>query len=181
MKFLNTNALPAGYQLQAVIPDPVMTKYTRFIICSAQDLIILNKSIPNPVFGREDEPGFRLSQAEFPLGALPWMVDTIENKFWKPPSKGGLPNSVLHVNNLVADEDLMVRHAPQCSDEGDTGIYLKNYSRKPIDAWGNSQDVLLPNGLLRDAGLMDLFKQLIEKYKIPYPEVKDAPPARSDN
>lgn len=176
MTYINTNALPPQHVIEAVVKDPIMTDTTHFIITNAQDLIFLQKFLPLPIYGEEDEPGFSLEQCEIPLGSLPWVVDLIENKFWKQASQGGLPNGVLHINKLVDGEDLLLRFSPNCGREGEKGFTLQNFQREDYTGVDNHQSVQLPNRLLRDAGLLDLFKQLIARYQLPFPEVKEAPP-----
>ena len=176
MNYLNTNALPAGHVIEAVIQDPVSTTTTHFIISNNKDLIMLEKYPPLPIYGKEQEPGFSLVQTEVSLGALPWIIDSIENKFWKAASQGGLSNSILHVNNLVENEDLLLRFTPNCGDEGEKGFTLENYARKPLRGSNNHQSIQLSNRLLCDSGLLELFKTIVSKYQIPYPSVVDAPP-----
>ena len=176
MTYLNTNVLPAGHILEAVIQDPVAADKTHFIVSNEKDLIFLRKFPPLPIYGKENEPGFALAQTEIPLDALPWIIDIIENKFWKPASQGGLSNSVLHVNNLVAGEDILIRFTPNCGDEGEKGFTLENYARLPLRGSDNHQSIQLSNRLLRDSGLLGLFKQIVSKYQIPYPAVDEAPP-----
>ncbi|MDP5138402.1 hypothetical protein ORJ04_20850 [Rheinheimera baltica] len=173
MTYLNTDALPAYYVVEAVVQDPVMTDYTRFVISAPNTLIILSKIVADKrISSKEDEPGLWLEQAEFPLIALPWVVKTIEVKFWQLPSQGGLPNDVLHVDGGFAGEELKIKHIPKCSDDGEKGIKLQNLSRITVNGRGTSQSVLLPNKLLQQSGLLQMFKNLCSKNNLPYPDVK---------
>lgn len=173
MTYLNTDALPAKHVVEAAVKDPVMTDYTRFVISAPDTLIIVSKIVADKrISSKEDEPGLWLEQAEFPLIALPWIVKTIEEKFWQLPSQGGLPNDVLHVDGTIAGEELRIRHVPKCSDDGEKGIKLQNLSRTAVNGRGNSQSVLLPNKLLQQAGLLQMFKNLCSKNNLPYPDVK---------
>lgn len=149
-----------------------MTDYTRFVICSPDTLIFLSKIVADKrISSKEDEPGLWLEQAEFPLVALPWIVRMIEEKFWRLPSQGGLPNDTLHISGNIAGEQLKIRHAPQCSDDGEKGIKLQNLSRPAVNGRGNSQSVLLPNKLLKQAGLLQILKDLCSKNNLNYPDV----------
>lgn len=168
MTYLNTNALPANHVVEAILKDPVMTDYTRFVISAPDTLTILSKIVADKrITSKEDEPGLWLEQAEFPLASLPWIVKTIENKFWPQPSQGGLPNDVLHVSITIAGEELKIKHVPKCSEEGDTGIKMQNLSRPAINGRSPVQSVLLPNKLLRQAGLLQTFKDLCIRYNLP--------------
>ena len=152
--------------------DPVMTDYTRFVICSPDTLIFLSKIVADKrISTKEDEPGLWLEQAEFPLVALPWIVRMIEEKFWRLPSQGGLPNDTLHISGNIAGEQLKIRYSPQCSDDGEKGIKLQNLSRPAVNGRGNSQSVLLPNKLLKQAGLLQILKDLCSKNNVNYPDV----------
>ena len=160
-EYLNTSALPANHVVEAILQDPVMTDYTRFVVSAPDTLIILSKIVADKrISSKEDEPGLWLEQAEFPLVSLPWIVETIEDKFWPLPSQGGLPNDVLHVSTTVEGEELKIKHVPKCSDDGEKGIKLQNLSRPAVNGRSNVQSVLLPNKLLRQAGLLQIFKDL---------------------
>src|SRR5690554_734713 len=45
-------------------------------------------------------------QLEFPKAGLRWIVDTINNKFFKTPDEGGLPGGVYHYEEVVDGEEL---------------------------------------------------------------------------
>jgi hypothetical protein len=172
MAYLNTNALPKNHIVEAVISDPVMTDYTRFVIASPDSLIILSKIIADKrISSKEDEPGLWLEQAEFPLASLPWLINIIENKFWLQPIQGGLPNDVLHVDGTIAGEQLKIRHAPHCSEDGETGIKLQNLSRRAVNGKSSIQSVLLPNKLLQLSGLLQVFKNISVKHNLKYPDI----------
>lgn len=173
MTYINTASLPSNHSTESVIKDPVMTDYTRFVISGSETLIFLSKIIADKrISSKEDEPGLWLEQAEFPLVALPWIVRMIEEKFWRLPSQGGLPNETLHIDATIAGEELRIRHVPKCSDDGEKGIKLQNLSRNAVNGKGNSQSVLLPNKLLQHAGLLQTLKNLCSKNNLLYPDVK---------
>ncbi|HCV05071.1 MAG TPA: hypothetical protein DG048_20760 [Pseudoalteromonas sp.] len=164
MTYINTASLPPYHFIEATIKDPVMTDYTRFVISGPKTLIFLSKIIADKrISSKEDEPGLWLEQAEFQLEALPWIVQTIEEKFWRLPSQGGLPNEVLHVDACINGEELRIRHIPKCSDDGEKGLKLQNLSRPAVNGRGNSQSVLLPNKLLRESGLLQVLKSISSK------------------
>ena len=173
MAYLNTDALPANHVVEAAVQDPVMTDYTRFVISAPDTLIILSKIVADKrISSKEDEPGLWLEQAEFPLIALPWIVKTVEDKFWQLPTHGSLANDVLHIDGTIAGEQLRIRHVPKCSDDGETGIKLQNLSRPAVNGRANIQSVLLPNKLLRQTGLLHMLKNLCNKKNLSYPDVK---------
>lgn len=47
-------------------------------------------------------------QLELPLSSLPWVVDSIENGFWRKPSEGGLPKNKHGVNSFFNDEEILI-------------------------------------------------------------------------
>ena len=110
------------------------------------------------------EPGYNLGQFELPVTALPGLIDTIENKFWKKASEGGLPGDVLHVDAIIDEEDLRVRFSPNCGDEGIQGFTFENYSRNGRSM--NWQEMQIPYTLLREDGLLDLLKSINQKYAL---------------
>ena len=84
------------------------------------------------------------------------------------------------INNLVTNEDLILRFTPNCGDEGEKGFTLENYNRVDFDGVDNHQSIQLSNRLLRDSGLLDLFKAIVSKYQIAYPVIDEAPPPISN-
>ena len=161
MTFISTTSLPPNHVIESEIKDPVMTDYTRFLIAGPDTLIFLSKIIADKrISSKEDEPGLWLEQAEFPINSIAWIVDTIENKFGPLPSQGGVPNDTLHIDATFSGEQLRIRYVPKCSDDGEKGIKLQNLSRPAVNGRGNSQSVLLPNKLIKNAGLLDALKKL---------------------
>lgn len=73
-----------------------------------------------------DEPGYNLDQFEIPISALPWLIDNIENKFWRKASEGGLAGDALHVDSEIDGESIRVRFSPNCGDEGIQGFTVEN-------------------------------------------------------
>ena len=110
-----------------------------------------------------DEPGYNLDQFEIPMNALPWLIDTIEKKFWKKASEGGLAGDVLHVDNEVEGENLRIRFSPNCGDEGIQGFTVENYSRK--GRYVDWMEMQLPYTLLREDGMLDLLKDIANKHQ----------------
>src|SRR5690554_230581 len=55
---------------------------------------------------RTKESEWLTYQLEFPKAGLRWIVDTINNKFFKTPDEGGLPGGVYHYEEVVDGEEL---------------------------------------------------------------------------
>lgn len=168
MNFIDTNNLPADFkQVGRVDCSYNPGEYFLLIICS-RILYFLNKYPATPLVVKgvsydTDEPGYDLAQFELPTNALPWLIDTIENKFWKKASEGGLPGDVLHVDNIVEGEELRIRFSPNCGGEGVQGFTLENYGRKGRAQ--NWQEMQLPYTLLREDGLLNLLKDISKQYQ----------------
>ncbi len=167
MTFLDTNNLPPNFKLLGIVDSRRVPGEQFYVIFAhevlylvektpATAMVIRGKSIPT------DEPGFNVAQFEMPTAALPWLIDTIENGFWKKHSEGGLPGDVLHVDQCVQGEDLRIRFSPNCGAEEIKGFTLKNYSRKGrVQNW---QDIGIPYSTLRDGGMLDLWKEIALKH-----------------
>jgi hypothetical protein len=99
------------------------------------------KRIINPFFDKEERTyvwksfvifnrgeGF-YNQLELPLPGVAWLVEVIENKFWKLPSEGGLPKDVFHFTGEVAGETINVNRGSCLGGEGIGGFTITNLSR----------------------------------------------------
>lgn len=168
MNFIDSNNLPDNFKQVGRVDCSYNPGEYFLLYVSGKTLYFLNKYPAKPMLVRGKlidtrEPGYNLAQFELPIAALPWLIDTIENKFWKKASEGGLSGDVLHVDNVVEGEDLRVRFSPNCGDEGVQGFTLENYSR--TDRGQNWQDMQTPYTLLREDGLLDLLKDISMKHR----------------
>jgi hypothetical protein len=111
-------------------------------------------------------------QLEFPLEALPWLVDSIENGFWKKPSEGGLPRDVFHVKAQIGGEELRLGRSNNAGAEDVPGFTLKNLSRKdhicpaskPLSSFNEQEDVI-PDFIMKEGGFFNVLKNLSERYQ----------------
>ena len=163
MNFIDSNNLPNGFKQVGKVEYSYNPGEYFLLFTSGKTFYFLDKYPAKPMLVRGKliptrEPGYSLAQFELPINAIPWLIDTIENKFWKKASEGGLPGDVLHVDNTIEDEDLRIRFSPNCGGEGVQGFTLENYSRS--DRGLNWQDIQLPYTLLRDDGMLDLLKDI---------------------
>jgi len=168
MSFINTKNLPDDMMIYATNTNPINGLEIVYTIVQQSTLYFLMKAPARPMIFRgeeipNDEPGYDLTQIRIPLRALPWLIDTIENKFWKKTSEGGLANNVLHINEMVASEDLLLRFSPNCRAEGVQGFTLENYSHLPDHHLLNHQSIELPYSLLREGGLLQSWKDIASK------------------
>jgi len=74
-------------------------------------------------------------QLEFPKAGLRWIVDTINNKFFKTPDKGGLPGGVYHYEEVVDGEELGISRAMGLgtNENRQSGYTLLTLSREEDD------------------------------------------------
>ncbi|WP_281558711.1 hypothetical protein [Thalassomonas sp. RHCl1] len=159
MSFLNTNNLPVGYKIIIEIFDAFNPGEKIYLITNSHEAIFLSKDpYLSTGFRDEDEPGYSLNEFTVPLSSLSWLVDIIENKFWKKPSQGGAPVDVLHYKNTVGGEDLKIRFTPNCLKEFEPGITIKNYSRPHRRSKFSS--IAIPYYTLKDKKLLQAMKSV---------------------
>ncbi|MCH8498310.1 MAG: hypothetical protein LAT63_07520 [Marinobacter sp.] len=76
------------------------------------------------------------NQIEIPISSLSWVLDSIENGFWKNPSEGGFPKNKHGVSRVFDEEEiLVVRSMNAGSDKPGFKIVNKSRSSHIIDAW----------------------------------------------
>ncbi|WDD96958.1 hypothetical protein [Thalassomonas actiniarum] len=159
MSFLNTQNLPAGHRTAVELGDAFKDGEILYLIVSNNEVIFLRKEVWN--VGDcldEDEPGFTLEQFILPRSAISWLVDIIENKFWKKPSQGGAPADVLHYEHIFDDEDIEIRFTPNCLKEFESGVSIINYSR-PHGRLKFSR-FAIPYHTLREKKLLQMMKSI---------------------
>lgn len=101
----------------------------------------------------------RQTQEEYPLMALPWFIDTIENDFWsaKPQStdKPGEVSSTICIDN----ETIGINPMRHCCAENLSGYSFWNKSRYDYITNTAPQEREIPKYMLKD-GLLDEFKRI---------------------
>lgn len=103
-------------------------------------------------------------QIELPLPAIRWIIDVIEQKFFKSPEQGGLPAHKLSYEEIVAGEDLHVMRSVYAGCDY-PGYDITNGSRRSHLADRNLQSVSLSDPWLFKNGLIDYLKQLANEYE----------------
>ncbi|QIL90127.1 hypothetical protein GNX18_10445 [Microbulbifer sp. SH-1] len=106
------------------------------------------------------------SQADFPLGVLPWFADTL-TEFRKPPAQGGLhAGAMTSADEDVEGEMLCIQRAMNAG-RGVGGYIIINRSRKDhsarLEEHFSPHRITFADNFLYDAGLLDLIKDLGEK------------------
>lgn len=100
-------------------------------------------------------------QFEMPLEAIRWLINVIEQKFFKSPEEGGLPASKISYEEIVAGEDL---HVMRSANAGcpHPGYAITNGSRRSHMDSDDLQTLSLSDPWLFQNGLMDYLKSLAE-------------------
>lgn len=159
MPFLDTQNLPTDLKINIEIVDAFYPGEILYLVTNAHEAIFIRKEIYlSTGYRKEDEPGYSLKQFTIPFNSLPWLVNIIENKFWKKSSQGGAPANVLQYKNIVEGEELNIRFTPNCQKEFEPGITIKNYSR-PQGRLKYSY-IAIPYYTLRDKKLLQAMKMI---------------------
>lgn len=98
---------------------------------------------------------------EFPLPVLRWFVESIEEKFMKTESEGGLKKEEYTINKEFNNEKLVISRW-----FGNPGYSLANFNRDShINLLKNkkNQEFCFTDKMLFDHGLLDKFKKLLEE------------------
>jgi hypothetical protein len=156
---LHTNNLPTGYQVVSEMDYLLFPNQKLFVLNSDKDLVFIKKK-PSPYKHKEDEPGLRLFQTEFPKAAAAWIVDTIENRLWRSAAEGGEPSGTNSVRETVTGETLTLRRTMAVGDDRDKGFILINSSRKSVSFDEDHQEIEFSDRLLKEGGLLDVLRRL---------------------
>ncbi|WNO60361.1 hypothetical protein [Rheinheimera sp. MMS21-TC3] len=156
---LHTDNLPAGYKLISEMNYLLFPNQKLFIISSVQELIFIKKK-PSPYKHKENEPGLRIYQTEFPRAAAAWIVDTIENRLWRSAAEGGEPSGKNSVREQVAGETLTLRRVMAVGNDRDKGFILMNSSRPSVSFDEDYQDIQFSDRLLTEGGLLNVLRKL---------------------
>jgi len=101
-------------------------------------------------------------QLEFPKQGLPWLVDTIENKFFKLAKDGGLPTGVFHFTESVGGERLKVQRCFGLKNSRITGFAFATIDRRDPNI---SKDYSFTDEALFELGLFAWFKDNAERIR----------------
>ncbi|QLE86801.1 hypothetical protein FLM48_18030 [Shewanella sp. Scap07] len=105
----------------------------------------------------------RFTQSEFPLIALPWIIDRIENGFLKKPSEGGFSNFERSTTAEFDGQTIGINAMVHCCAENVPGLNIWNGNRKSYLANMTPQEWDIPLYMLKD-GLLDELKAIADKY-----------------
>ncbi|WP_188150646.1 hypothetical protein [Teredinibacter waterburyi] len=120
--------------------------------------------VVSTLFWNKLKKEWMVTQKEFPLESLSWIIDSFENKFWKKPEEGGLPVGVLHVKAKIADENIRINASRNCCAENLFGYTVRNFSRANYISNIAPQEWDVPRYMLLEQGLLEQLKQINKRY-----------------
>lgn len=103
-------------------------------------------------------------QLEFPKAGLRWIVDTINNKFFKTPDEGGLPGGVYHYEEIVDGEELGIRRAMGLgtNENRQSGYTFLTLSRED-EQFGYIKKLNFTDTFLFDRGFLKLIEDTAKR------------------
>jgi hypothetical protein len=105
-------------------------------------------------FWRKLRAKWDVEQKEFPLAALPWIVDRFENGFFKPQKHGGVSDFERSLRKEFNGELIGINAMAHCCAENLPGFNIWNANRTsyisdiPPQQWDIPRYILLEHGLL---------------------------------
>jgi len=112
-------------------------------------------------------PYLTTEQFDAPLAILPWFIDKLVF-FRKSSVEGGLaPNRIATDKELVGGEHLILSRAMDAGNARREGGYMiENINRKiHFVRISSFQDLMFSDSFLFEGGMLDLWKDLADKYK----------------
>jgi hypothetical protein len=101
-------------------------------------------------------------QFEMPLAGVSWMINTIEQAFETPPSKGGLEKNKLHMDITIDSEDLELRYGVSVGGEGVGGYTIVNFDRSSYILPEASQQFSITVDVWKKVG-RQFFKDILKR------------------
>jgi hypothetical protein len=160
--------LPAGCIELAKIADNTYEENWHFVK-NNQLLSILNTSLPNR-FLANGQPYYHCGQQDFPMDFLTWFPAALI-EFQKPPAEGGLRAGAMTTADIEVSGEMLCIQRTLGTDQGLGGYAVVNRSRCKTDRDRDPETEFEPHEVtwasrfLYDGGLLDLIKELGEKFE----------------
>ena len=106
-----------------------------------------------------------MEQKEFPLAALPWIVDRFENGFFKPENQGGTSDFERSLRKEFDGELIGINSMAHCCAENLPGFNIWNANRANYISETPPQQWDIPRYMLLEQGLLAQLKEVAEKYE----------------
>jgi hypothetical protein len=157
--------LPPGAMELAKIKDNTDERSMWFFVKNNGGLSILDVSTWQ---SNDGQPEYLCSQKDFPMDFLTWFHDALAD-FQKPPAEGGLQaGAMTSADQDVGGEMLSIIRC-MGEDRGYGGYAVDNWSRcqrrYDVATEFHPHSVSWAQRFLHEGGLLDLIKDLAEKYK----------------
>jgi hypothetical protein len=104
-------------------------------------------------------------QEEFPLAALPWIVDRFENGFFKPQDQGGASDFERSLRKEFDGELIGINAMAHCCAENLPGFNIWNANRKSYISEVPPHQWDIPRYMLLEQGLLAQLKSLAEDFE----------------
>lgn len=155
---IDPNAPPSDVHLLKEWRDPAFDDPRRIYLTGDGFLILQSESIYPPT------GEILRSQLELPAEGAGWLADSIENRFWKKPSEGGLPVEVLHDQATIRGERIKINRGNNIGGEGVGGFRIVNLDREEGDEWHDLQEFGLTDFELVGQDLLTFLKDVASRY-----------------
>ena len=129
------------------------------VLCKKKDYLIISTDY----FSKMDNRRY-YTQEEFPLKAVPWIVDTIENGFFKNPEAGGFSDFKRSNTSEFDKQVIGINAMVHCCAENVPGLNIWNGNRKDYISGITPQEWDIPLYMLKD-GLLAELKAIAKKYE----------------
>ena len=124
-----------------------------------------NYLVIHTVFWNKLNKSWNMTQKEFPLSALPWLVDRFENGFFKPQDQGGVSDFERSLRKEFNGEFIGINAMAHCCAENLPGFNIWNASRASYISEIPPQQWDIPRNMLLEGGLLEKLKDLALRYE----------------
>jgi hypothetical protein len=158
---INYKNVPKNYVYIARLPSPFSNpqkNYEDIADFYIGDGYLINRREDRKNGISDDMP----EQFEMPLAGVSWMINTIEQAFETPPSKGGLEKNKLHTDVTIDNEDLELRYGVSVGGEGVGGYTIVNFDRSSYILPRYSQQFSITVDIWKQVG-RQFFKDILKR------------------
>lgn len=121
--------------------------------------------VVHTVYWSKIKKAWRCDQEEFPLAALPWIVDRFENGFFKPQDQGGASDFERSLRKEFNGELIGINAMAHCCAENLPGFNIWNANRASYISEIPPQQWDIPRDMLLEQGLLEKLKELALRYE----------------
>lgn len=157
MGLVDHNNLKTGEEILSTINYEMFPDEKNFLIKKENYLVISTE------FYSKMKKKKRLTQSEYPLTALPWIINQIENGFFKKKDEGGFSAFERSTTAEFDGETIGINAMVHCCAENLPGLNIWNGNRKSYISDKTPQRWDIPNYMLKD-GLLEELKKIADKY-----------------